>query len=117
MLRWNQRLVSACPRCNHPVEDVDHILKCQAVEAIDTWKASTNKVNEWLNANSSCPDLSKLVINALQAFKKDEQMVLHNDVLFDGVKQVFMAQSNIGWRLFLDGCLLVEWAKAQQVYL
>ena len=99
------------------MEDVDHILKCQAVEAIDTWKASTNKVNERLNANSSCPDLSKLVINALQAFKKDEQMVLHKDVLFDGVKQVFMAQSNIGWRLFLDGCLSVEWAKAQQVYL
>ena len=117
MERWNQRVVTACPRCNHPLEDVDHILRCQAVDVIDTWQTSINKVEEWLNANSSCPDLATLVVNALESFKNGEQVGLHDGVLFDSVKQVYEAQSEIGWRLFLDGCLSVEWAKAQQVYL
>ena len=117
MTRWNQRLDSACPRCSHPVEDVDHILTCQAIAAKDTWKASIYKVKEWLNANSSCPDLATLVINALESFKNGERVTLQKDVLFDGVKQVFEAQSDIGWRIFIDGCLSVEWAKIQQIYL
>ena len=44
-------------------------------------------------------------------------MALPNGVFFDGVKQLFVAQSDIGWRLFIDGCLSVEWAKTQQKYL
>ena len=52
-------------------------------------------MEEWLNANSSCPDLATLVVNALESFKNGEQVGLHDDVLFDSVKQVYEAQSEI----------------------
>ena len=30
---WGKRLTSVCPRCNHPIEDIDHILSYQATSA------------------------------------------------------------------------------------
>ena len=75
-----------------------------------------DKVQEWLISNDSCPDLSKLVLNALKSFKTGEKVALHDDIMFDGVKDVFTSQSNIGWRVFIDGWVSVEWAKVQQSY-
>ena len=57
------------------------------------------------------------MLNVLKTFKTGKQVELHNDVTFDGVKAVFKSQSEIGWRIFIDGCGSVEWAKAQQIYL
>ena len=61
--------------------------------------------------------LAKLVINALTSFKQNKSIVLHENVLFDAASKVYNAQTSLGWRLFLDGCLSVEWAEAQQTYL
>ena len=117
MQRWNKHVTSSCPRCNFPVEDVDHVLKCQAVGEVDKWKESICNVQAWLESNSSCPDLAKLVINVLTSFKLNKSIEIHENVIFDAAHKVYNAQSKIGWRLFLDGILSVEWAEAQQTYL
>ena len=117
MKLWNKRLVSSCPLCNHPIEDVDHILRCQSAGAIEVWQQSVSNILEWLHANNSCPDLANLAINILSSFKSNQPVTLHDNVLFDGVFKVFTAQKSIGWRLFIDGCFSYEWAKVQQEYL
>ena len=114
---WNKRIVSSCPRCNYPSEDANRILLCKAKGVVEEWKTSSDKVKTWLDNNDSCPDLAILINNAIQAFKTGEPITLHEDISFDDVKQVYKYQVKIGWRLFIDGCLSVEWGKAQQRYL
>ena len=81
------------------------------------WNESIGNVQSWLDSNSSCPDLAKLVIHALTSFKQNKSIELHENVMFDPARKAYNAQSKIGWRLFLDGILSVEWAEAQQTYL
>ena len=114
---WRQRVAASFPRCNCKVKDVDHVLLCPAVEAVMEWNSSLENVRAWMDANTSCPNLSKSVMHALSRFKSGGDIVLQKDMLFDGVKRVFKAQSAIGWRLFLDVCLSTEWARVQQQYL
>ena len=117
MKRWDKTLVALCPRCGQHIEDDTHILKCQDTGAVETWDASVGKVQAWMDANSTCPDLAQLVHSLLINFKSGRAVELHDDILYDGVKRVFEAQCRIGWRLMLDGCLTGEWAECQQRYL
>ena len=91
MKRWHKHVSSSCPRCNFPVEDSDHVLKCQAVGAVNKWTESVGKMQSWLDSNSSCPDLAKLVINALTSFKQNKSIALHENVLFDAASKVYNA--------------------------
>ena len=71
---WDKRLVAKCLRCDHLVEDNDHILRCQADEALEVWKLSVDKVQAWMDSNHTCPDLAKLVINILLILNQDMQL-------------------------------------------
>jgi hypothetical protein len=37
-LLWNKWKDSKCPRCGAPVEDADHIIKCQTTDSNDIWE-------------------------------------------------------------------------------
>ena len=87
---WDKRLVAKCLRCDHLVEDNDHILRCQADRALEIWKLSVNKVQAWMDSNLTCPDLAKLVINILTNFKSGYAIILHDEIFFDGVGKALM---------------------------
>ena len=70
-----------------------------------------------MDANFICPDLAQLVHSLLINFKSGQAVELHDGIPYDGVKSVFEAESRIGWRLILDGCLSGERAVCQQKYL
>ena len=114
---WKQRLTSSCPRCNSANEDNTHILSCKSVGAMHEWKKSMVRIKEWLENNNTCPDLKKLVLNIIRNWKLRRKIQLHDNIEFDGIKEVFKVQKEIGWRIFLDGCLTYEWSKLQQSYL
>ena len=90
MKRWDKSLVAMCPRCGQQSEDNDHILTCQAAGAVETWNSSVGKMQSWLDANSTCPDLTQLVISILKKIKSGQVMELHDDILYDGVKMCLM---------------------------
>ena len=69
MHRWDKRIVASCPRCNCPIENVDHVLNCPAEGATAMWDCSITKVQEWLGSNQNSPDFSILVLNALSSFR------------------------------------------------
>ena len=116
MKRWKQRVTSSCPRCNNPVEDNTHILECKAVGARAEWTLACKKVDDWLNTATTCPELTRLVIKALDNWKDKKPIVYDSDLDFPGIKKLLEAQEKIGWRLFFDGCLALEWAQVQQKY-
>ena len=102
---WKQRLTPSCPRCNTAVEDNTHILSCTSNGALQEWERSTVKIKEWLDTNKSCPDLKKFVLNIIRNWKLNRSILIHDEIEFDGIREVFKTQQAIGWRLFLDGCL------------
>ena len=111
------RVTASCPRCNHRKEDASHILSCRAASAVLEWEESTVRMQEWLDSHNSCPDLSKLIIRAMQGWKAKEKITYTEDYDFDGINRLIDCQSKIGWRSFWDGCISHEWSIIQKTYL
>ena len=86
-------------------------MRCQSEGTLEVWGSSVAKVQEWIDKNSTRLEIAKLVTNVLTNFKSGQNIVLHDDILFDGVGKVFAAQHRMGWRLFLDGCLAGDWSR------
>ena len=63
--KFEKYLIDNCPQCRQPTETPIHILKYQSVSAIDIWKTSMRKLNEWLVANKMYPDLKQLILGML----------------------------------------------------
>jgi hypothetical protein len=40
MQRWKKRDSAACPRCQHPIEDTQHVWLCQGMESPKKWEAA-----------------------------------------------------------------------------
>ena len=74
------------------------------------------KLKEYLDHTHTCPDLALLVIKIIDNWKRKTPINLEEGELFDGIRDLFNAQKNMGWRLFLDGCLTYQWAIIQQKY-
>ena len=116
MKRWKQRVTAACPRCGHRVEDCTHVLECEAAGAVAEWEIATRKMQEWLQCQDSCPALAALVIRVLTNWKDKSPVQYDSELDFPGMQRLMQSQTQIGWRLFLDGCVALEWAKVQQHY-
>ena len=66
------------------------------------------RIDEWLDSNKTCPNLKKLVLNIKRNWKLKRRIRLHEDIEFDGIREVFKQQKSVGWRIFLDGCLVYK---------
>jgi hypothetical protein len=103
-----------CPRCSE-FEDTLHVIKCNAPRALVQWEASVAKLEVWLTTSATMPALCNAILNRLTAWKTDD-MTPAPSYSWPGVDDLFTAQSRVGWRVFLDGGLLKEWAAKQQEY-
>ena len=98
------------------MEDNTHILKCKATGARVEWDLACKKVDDWLANASSCPELVRPMSRALKNWKGKTPVIYDSELDYPGVRKVLQAQEKLGWRLFLDGCLALEWAQVQQIY-
>jgi hypothetical protein len=80
------------------------------------WEIATRKMQEWLQCQDSCPALAALVIRVLTNWKDKSPVQYDSELDFPGMQRLMQSQTKIGWRLFLDGCVALEWAKVQQHY-
>ena len=108
MKRWKQRVTVACPRCRHRVEDSTHVLECKAAGAVAEWTVATHKMQQWLHSQDSCPALAELVIRVLTNWKDKAPVVYDSELDFPGMQRLLQSQLQIGWRLFLDVCVVLE---------
>ena len=77
---------------------------------------ATHKMQQWLHSQDSCPALAELVIRVLTNWKDKAPVVYDSELDFPGIQRLLQSQLQIGWRLFLNGCVALEWAKVQQRY-
>jgi hypothetical protein len=61
------------------------------------------------------PALRDAILNRLKAWKTDDPTAAPS-YSWPGVDELVTAQSRVGWRVFLEGGLLKEWAAKQQEY-
>lgn len=95
MKAWVKRISSASPSCKKVVEDNDHILSCQADEAIAKYGESVVTLKEWLDASNIFPDLSSMLINKVVNWKRKNPIMLHEGELFDSIHTLFKAYESI----------------------
>ena len=101
MTEWGYRALPRCARCNHPVKDVPHILRCLGCNADVHWDKSIDKVSRWLVKQGTSQNLCLLIDRRLRAWKRGNQWRLTGVPL--QVRQLQDNQEAIGWENFLFG--------------
>jgi hypothetical protein len=114
MQRYKFQDHAECPRCSE-FEDTKHVLKCQAPSAINQWKSSLAKLDRWMVKAATMPALRSAILNRLTAWQQSDPTASPS-YTWPGVNDLIRKQTSVGWRVFLEGGLLKEWASKQQDY-
>jgi len=112
MKRWGLRTQSKCPRCQCPIEDKDHIFKCQSESAQQQWMKVVEDLDRWLQAAKTHPQLRKDLIEGLQHWH-DQTPSCRPHIEGTTAGQL---QDSIGWGIALEGCIARRWREEQEVY-
>ena len=103
-----------CPRCTAR-ETTAHVLRCPAPRAVAQWDASIAMLREWLIQAATMPALRLAILQRLHAWKNNDA-TCPPQYAWPGVNDIVTAQDLLGWRAFLEGCILQAWAAKQQEY-
>jgi hypothetical protein len=114
MQRYKFQTHAECPRCSQ-FEDTLHVLKCQAPRAVAQWEASLAILDAWLIQSDTMPDIRHAIISRLTAWKTDAAPTA-STYTWPGINDLVHSQDLVGWRSFLEGCVLNDWAAKQQSY-
>ena len=115
VLQWYQFQDHAeCPRCTE-FEDTDHIVLCKAPRATTQWEASISSLERWLKKSLTMPDIQKAIMSRLRLWREDT-VLQATSFTWPGVNDLIQEQDKIGWRAFLEGCIVKNWAAKQQEY-
>jgi hypothetical protein len=108
---WHSPL---CPRCQE-LEDHSHVWRCKHPDAVTLRERQLGKLDEWLTATDTDPDLRCLILTRLFDWLDNRaytpiaaSQTLYSDLL--------LQQDAIGWELPFTGMWLNSWAPAQEVY-
>jgi hypothetical protein len=90
-----------------------HVWKCKAQPVQDLWKTSLTKLHSHLQKIDTDPDLIKLLLEYLDAWRYD-----NNDHTLNNNKYGLLAdqQDTIGGRQLFEGWLHFEWESIQEKY-
>jgi len=110
MVQWHQLTSSACPRCQTPLEDKDHILQCQAPMAKEQWEKSLAALQQWMTDSGANPLLIQALIFNLHAWQTGDTMP------YNTIPKLWEQQATIGWNQTLDGWLSRAWREHQEQY-
>jgi hypothetical protein len=103
-----------CPRCT-AFEDTAHVLVCPAPRATTQWESSLSKLDIWLRKAATMPDLRNAILSRLRSWRANEEFQVPS-YTWPGVNNLLQQQDLIGWRAFLEGAILQQWAAKQQEY-
>jgi hypothetical protein len=103
-----------CPRCA-AFETTEHVLLCPAPNAQQQWDASIAKLATWLTKAHTLPDLQHAILAGLKAWRHQTPHPIPT-YAWPGINDIVIRQTRLGWRAFLEGALLRDWAAKQQEY-
>lgn len=62
-------------------------------------------LKKWLVENRACPDISRLLVQAINQWRREEKITMMKNYEIDGVTDMFGGQEEIGWTPLIGGCL------------
>ena len=120
MVRMKLRNNSSCPSCDHPIEDLPHILTCPSVTSTTLRQELLNKLQEWLQRSRTNSSLSSFILQGLTYWFHDpnhQQNQRHSNSHHQPHLQLaFNSQISIGWYNFLCGFISTSIVNVQQDY-
>jgi len=114
MKRYKFQTHDECPRCSE-FEDTIHVIRCESQLATTQWDSSIATLDAWLFQVGTMPDLRHAIVTRLKAWKTHSPQI-DPQYTWPGVNDLVKKQDLVGWRSFLEGCILHEWAAKQQAY-
>ena len=115
MAMRNARAHNKCPRCDHAVEDTNHVLHCQDDDAIRTWKKAMDNVKDWCLKVDTLPAITSTLFPLLIGWQSSTYHDQFTSKEWDkSIKPAFFSQARLGWDSFLSGILSTEWAVMQE---
>ena len=116
LVRWKRRDTAECPRCDEPVEDAKHVMRCQNPDAIATWKESVDTLYKWMTKTKTLPAIAGVIKSRLLQWHLNSVLTPYTTD-YPGLTAAIQAQDLLGWQNFLDGLLTPEWESVQSTYL
>jgi hypothetical protein len=107
---WEQ---AACPQCDAPLEDMEHVLKCP--KADDCWVSIWTSMLTWFSQHPTYPSVIDAIYDNLVLWRSGDNAGVALDEN-STASAAIQAQTVIGWRNFLDGFLAREWRAMQTLF-
>jgi len=111
MKRWHLQMKALCPHCTCPDEDKDHILQCLAEPAVAQWNKAMGKLDNWLAASNTHPQLQQDILSDIQGWHNNIPSIRTTDRV--SAKDI---QNSMGRGVILKGCLVRQWQEDQDQY-
>ena len=112
-MKWQFQDHDECPLCNQS-ETPEHVLLCQDPRAITTWSTALKKLETWMTARRTNPELQRIVLTRLREWH--DQRPLSSPPILCDFKPAIASQDFIGWYPFLLGHVSNHWRGIQQAY-
>jgi hypothetical protein len=114
LLEWKHQSDAKCPRCRQLVETSKHVQQCQGYSADAVFQKSIDKVQEFLIAEQTRPDLQDAIIQCLRKWRAREP--IHLAEYQPDVQAVIRQQHTIGWLDMMECLPAKGWQQLQRRY-
>jgi Reverse transcriptase (RNA-dependent DNA polymerase) len=112
MYRWKRRDSQACPRCQDPIEDVQHMWLCQGQESPQKWVAALTSLALEMQQLQTDPVLASMIISRLRTWQVSGEPV-NVASLPERYQAVVQSQDAQGWHNFWIGLPSKGWQEIQ----
>jgi hypothetical protein len=115
MYRWKKQDSAACPRCQHPIEDTQHVWLCQGLESPKKWEAALADLDLEMRRLQTDPVMATLIVSRLRTWQKSEEPTTDPDT-HDKYMEALSRQDAQGWLNFWMGLPSKGWQELQEAH-
>jgi len=105
--KWKFYTVGSCPKKEHENKE-EHIDQCPVTSAIQVWNKSILQLEIWWCTNQTAPNIAVAIVWGSRVGTRTRtcrQSVVRK-----------LTSPNMGWLLFLEGCLSTMWWQEQEQF-
>ena len=115
MVRRKERETAKCPRCEHAVEDSQHVLQCRGAGTDELWDRHIEDVKIWMNIQETDPKVQQALLAGIKSWRNGEHPT--EEAQTSGTDNASVRQEKIGWQNIMEGFPAKGWADEQQQWL
>ncbi len=115
MVRIKKATDTSCARCNKPIEDPEHVWKCQAQSARVVFEKHCEELDKWMRKRETCPEIAAIIRSRFRSWRANTRQETFRTTKY-GIRAALEAQDKITWRAAFEGFWSTKWALAQERY-